>query len=73
MPRWRVLLTRSGGDAVDGHFDHVNDDFPLVGAIIDVRNRRERGSPAIRARVQHVDASDNLPIAAVEIRRDDHA
>ncbi len=67
MQRWRVLLINGDGGAVDGHFDHVGGDLPPVGEVIDVRNRRDRGSAVIRARVSRVDPGNPLPIAAVQL------
>jgi hypothetical protein len=66
VQRWRVLLITRSGDAAEGHFDLVSQELPDAGEIIQVRNRRDRESRTIRARVQLVDPANPLPIAAVE-------
>ena len=69
VKRWRVLLVLDASSTADGYYEHVAEDLPEVGAIIDVRDTRDHGQ-VIRARVQHVDRGNSLPIAAVEVFRD---
>jgi hypothetical protein len=64
--RWRVLLMLVDGFTADGYYEHVADELPDEGAIIDVRDT-QAPDQVIRARVRHVDERNPLPIAAVEV------
>ena len=54
------------GFAADGFYEHVAEELPAEGVIIDVRETKRDGQ-VVRARVRQVDAASSLPIAAVEI------
>jgi hypothetical protein len=64
--RFRVLLVSSDGFFVDGHHEYRGDGLPDVGDTIDVVATPDR-THAIRARVTHITAEHNLPIAATQL------
>ena len=64
--RYRVLLTDTYGDLVDGHWETEKrlGELPAPGEVLYVRDGA-RGDRRIRARVHEIDSSSPLAIVAV--------